>query len=120
MDVDSIVDSAVAQIMEQFEKEMEREEPKDEWESLGYEFGKGLTILMMPTIKEWLKTEVRESITSSIEEAKPGEAAPQKLLSTEGFSSLEKIRALKIIREGKVANVEIPSEETEIQIRLNS
>ena len=59
-DADSIFDN----LMTDFMKGKEAEKPKDEWEAMGQTFARGLTVMMLPQMKEAMKGQFKTAITT--------------------------------------------------------
>jgi hypothetical protein len=95
VDVDSIVDHLVKYAVQQTLAEMEASESTDDWEiAPGQEFDKELAMMMLPTMMEALKPQIKQAITELIEdtgddrEGSPFLGASLAGIETEGSTSL--------------------------------
>ena len=62
IDIDSIVDNLLRDVLQKQEVA-----PKNQWEKAGNDLGKGLVMMMMPAMKESLKTQFKSAIASADE-----------------------------------------------------
>lgn len=68
VDVDRIVDHLTKYAVEQALAEMEGNEPTGNWGGAGQQFDKELAMMMLPTMIEALKPQIKQAITDLIEE----------------------------------------------------
>jgi hypothetical protein len=59
IDIDSIADNMMREMMEK------QKHPRDSWESAGNAIGKGMLLMMMPSLKESMKSMLKTTIVSS-------------------------------------------------------
>ena len=88
-DVDSIVDN----LMNDFMKAQDEKKPANEFEAMGNNFAKGLMAMMIPTMKETLKGQLKTAITTPSDDKTPLKGIQQGSLSdfeikTEGKMSI--------------------------------
>ncbi len=94
VDVDRIVDHLAKFAVQKVVAEMEKEEPTGDWGRPGQKFDKGLAMMMLPTMIEAMKPQIKQAITEFIEdtdderEGSPLLGATLADIQTEGSTSL--------------------------------
>ena len=101
VDVDTVISSLTNWAWKEVDQKIEKEKPEGEWGLLGYELGKGFVELLKPTIKEYLTATVKEAITTGFKEIE-GEKEMEETFKKISYTDI------KVQKDGKVANVEIP------------
>lgn len=101
VDVDSVVDNTVNQILEETKEETQADE-SDPWAAFGQSLAEGFIMAFKPQLKEEAKNTIRNQIESGEfkKDYKPGNLA-------------KAYTKINVEREGKVARVTINSEEKE-------